>query len=289
MKSKLFFLGPEKTFSEEAAKIIIENSDLDLERFPLPSFESVAKSVSDSKNDYGVLAYYNYLEGLVQENLDLIYENNLQIIGVFRLSINFSIGGFKEGAKKIYSHPKALAQCSNWLWENFSGLNQIPVSSTAEAVDRVKTMKNGLAIASLDAFEESDLEICGTDVGNKKHGKTNFTDFYLVSRKNGVEFDSNKQYLTMVAITPHKDESGLLAKILNLVAVFNLNNAKIHSRPALDEVDISGSEPQMFYLEIEAHKDEIRFKDCVTALERVLAPEGSSVETVRVLGSYEKV
>lgn len=289
MMNKLVCLGPKNTFSEVVAKLFLKDLSEPLELELLCSFESVAKAVSSMNAKFGVLAYYNFLEGLVQENLDLIYENDLKIIGVKRLPITFSVGGDKGNVEKIYSHPKALAQCSNWLWKNYSGAELISVSSTAEAVEKVKSFGSGLAIANIDAFENSDLEIISIDIGNKKHGKTNFTDFYLVSKENGVEFDSSKKYLTMVAITPHKDESGLLAKILNLIASYNLNNAKIHSRPALDEVNTMESEPQMFYLELETHKDEGKFRECISSLRQILAPEDLDVETVRVLGSYELV
>ena len=127
------------------------------------------------------------------------------------------------------------------------------------------------------------------DIGNRRSGRRNFTDFYLLAEHNSVEYDPCKEYLTMVAITPHYDEPGLLAGILNQVAWHGLNNAKIHSRPALDDTAIGDElEPQMFYLEVIAHKDSPNLVRCVESLRYKLTPQSRDVETVRVLGSYEK-
>jgi len=91
----------------------------------------------------------------------------------------------------------------------------------------------------------------------------------------------------MVAITPHVDRSGLLAQILQHVAFFGINNAKIHSRPAIDFVAID-IDPQMFYLEMMTHESSPAFRKCVDSLTFALTPEGRDVEVVRVLGSYRR-
>jgi prephenate dehydratase len=249
---KISYLGPKKTFTGEAARKIASNLGEETELMDLVSLDAVARSVASGQVDLGVMTYYNYLEGLVQECLDFIYENNLRITGMQRLPIIFNIGSHKDNADfgKIYSHPKALAQCSGWLWDHYPGSEQVPLTSTAASAKKVADERSGLAISSLDALNENGLEIIAQDIGNKKHGRRNFTDFYLVSKSNGHGYDPSREYLTMVAITPHIDEKGLLAMILQQVAFCNLNNAKIHSRPALDYVGIDGVEPQMFYLEI---------------------------------------
>jgi prephenate dehydratase len=275
---KVSYLGPEKTYSNKAAEMLAKNSEL----VPLISLETVAKSVDLST--LGVMAYYNYLEGLVQECLDLIYENNLKIIGAHRLPIVLSLG-LNRDTRRVFSHPKALAQCSEYLGEYYPETKQVPTTSTAAGAKKALE-EGGMAIASLDAL--NDLEIRAENIGNKKHGRTNFTDFYLVAKENGKEYKLDKDYLTMVAITPHTDKQGLLAEILQQIAYHNLNNAKIHSRPALDEVCIDGLEPQMFYVEIMSHQNNLDFKRCIDSLRYKLKPKRKDIEVIRVLGSYEK-
>ena len=90
----------------------------------------------------------------------------------------------------------------------------------------------------------------------------------------------------MIAITPHFDQAGLLAGILQQVSFHGLNNAKIHSRPAIDDVPIRGMEPQMFYLEIMCRMDNPDFRRCIDSLRYKLGPGGKRAEVVRILGSY---
>ena len=287
---KISYLGPKGTYSEQATNLLVRKMNCDTELIGLSSLEAVAKSVNIGEADRCVMAYYNYLEGLVQECLDLIYENNLYMVGAQRLPIVLSIGTYKGNANQnqIFSHPKALAQCSDWLWENYRSNKQVPTSSTATAAQKVKETKSGLAIASSNVLSSNGLEIIAEDISNKKHGKTNFTDFYLVAKEIGQEYKQRKKYNTMVAITPHLDKPGLLAEILYQVAYYGLNNAKIYSRPALDEVKIGELEPQMFYLEIMDHQNSNDFRRCIDSLRYKLTPKGRDVEVVRVLGSYER-
>lgn len=289
---RISYLGPKETFTEQAVKLFVRKNNFENVDFvDLVSLELVAKSVALPEIDMGIMAYYNYLEGLVQECLDLIYENNLSIIGMQRLSIIFSIGAHKENInQEILSHPKALAQCSGYLWKYYENSRQIAVASTAAAAKKVAETKFGLAIASQEALLACGLEIIAEDIGNKRYGRVNFTDFYLVSISKEFEqkYNPEKKYLTMIAITPHVDKIGLLAEITLQIAKFNLNIVKVHSRPALDDVMIDDIEPQMFYLEIESHQDNDSFEKCVDSLKDELMPKGRNVEVVRVLGSYEK-
>ena len=289
---KIYYLGPNGTYSETAAKEMLKGVKIDIEFAPVVSLEAVVKSVVSSGTDMGVVAYYNYLEGLVQECLDLIYENNLRIIRAKRIPIVLSLGSCGNGNGDVYSHPKALAQCSEYLWKNYPGKKQIPTTSTAAAAKIVSETNTGLAIASSEALKEygkhTNLEIIAEDIGNKKNRRLNFTDFYLVAKENNMRCEKGKEYMTMVAIIPHTDEIGLLAGMLTQVAYHGINNAKIHSRPALDNVESGNGEPQMFYLEMMCHKDSEDFRRCIDSLKYKLTPKGKDVEVVRVLGSYEK-
>lgn len=289
---KIFYLGPTDTFSEKAAQLLASKVDGEPELTPLASIGAVAKSVTAAEqgnNHFAVVPYYNYLEGLVQECVDLVYENNLFMIGAQRVPIAFCIGMHPNNKDftKIYSHSKALAQCSDYIWEHFPDSLELPVSSTSEGSNLVTKNQSGLAISSKAALGRNNLKIIAEDIGNKRHGRSNFTDFYLLSKVPVEHYDPQFDYLTMIAVTPHLDRAGLLAEILGQIAYHGLNNAKIHSRPAIDEVTMD-VEPQMFYLEIMCHKSNPDFKRCIDSLRYRLTPKGKDVEVVRVLGSYRR-
>ncbi len=289
---KLSYLGPENTYSEKAAKLLVAKLDEGVEIIQLSSIEAVARSLtSDSKinADFAVLPYYNYLEGLVQESIDLIYENQLCLISSQRVAVDWALGGFKnDSSNHVYSHPKALAQCSEYLWSNFTNYCEIAVASTAEGAAKVKKEHSGMAIACTEALNAYDLEIIANNIGNKRHGMANFTDFYLIANSDDKFYEPAEQFFTMIAITPQVDRSGLLAEILSQIAYYGLNNAKIHSRPAIDDVSSTDIEPQMFYLELMSHKSNPNFIRCIDAIRYRLKPEGTDVEVVKVLGSYPR-
>jgi prephenate dehydratase len=180
---KIAYLGP-RTYSEEAAKLFAERIRGDIELVPLPSLEDVALSLAEGEADLAVMACYNLLAGEVPNCLDLIHEHRLCVMAVQRLPIVMSIGAYPASTdyRKIYSHSMALAQCSDYLAENFPGSEQVEVASTSEGAAIVSKTKSGLAIAHTGALTESGLEIIATDISNSSGRGKNFTDFYLVSR-----------------------------------------------------------------------------------------------------------
>jgi len=274
---KIAYLGPKGTFTEDAAKMAAKRFG-GAELVHRESIEAVARSVAGMEAELGVMACYNYLEGLVQECLDLIYENNLKIVGAERVYVKFLIGMKNGNADfgRVYSHPKALAQCSNYLFQNYPDARQIPVASTSKAIEECAN-NGGLAIAKKKAFKN--IAVLAEDVGNKKHGRKNFTDFYVVARDYCNESPENP--LTMIAVTPRIDRPRLLHDLLGRIG---LNIEKIHSRPAIDEVNLgSNGEPQMFYLELASHMESDAFKKCIEEIE---ALERGSI-TIRILGSYK--
>lgn len=284
MKS-IVYLGPEKTYSESAARKFGQRIDVN-SFVPQMNFSAVSKCVV-SESSYGVLPYYNYLEGLVQHSLDLIYERDLRIIDICRLDINHSIGGYKKEPYVIYSLPIAVEQCDDYLKKEFPDVSIVPVSSTAEGMVTVSKNGSGMAIGSKDALLHYGLEIINDSISNKKHNRSNYTDFYLVdSGKSEREFEyKGDNWLTMVAITPFFDKPGLLSIILNQISFYGINNAKIHSRPAIEYVDIA-IDPQMFYVEMMCHPKEERFLRCIDSLRYWLSMEGNDLDPVRILGSY---
>lgn len=281
------YLGPENSYSEKAAHELIADNTAAFT--PCPTFQSIASRVSEDADSLhrGVLPYYNFLEGLVQETLDLIYEYRLTILDVRRVKIVHCLGKFPNDreAHDVFSKSIALAQCSDYLQKHFPGIKRIAVDSTTEGARRVAREKTGLAISAIEALTSNGLEVIASDIGNKKHGRDNATDFYLVGKDAPAIPKNDLRYLTMIAVTPHVDKPGLLAGILSQVAYYGLNNAKIHSRPAIDQVDEIAS-PQMFYLEIVSRPDDENFIRCVDALRYHLTPRQKDIETVRILGSY---
>jgi len=284
---KVHYLGPTKTFSEQAAIIFSEEFESQCQLVALSSFESIAKVVKVSANtllNVGVLPYYNFLEGLVQESLDLIFEYDLQIERSARVTIEFSIGGVQADLKPtvVYSHPKALAQCSEFIESALAGAEMKAVSSTAEAARIVRDAGDGYAIANRAALAEHRLSVIQDNIGNQRQGRTNFTDFLLVSPQRLLPIQEAKSHRTMVAITPDIDTIGLLAGILGQFSYYRLNIAKIHSRPAINAVPMIELEPQMFYLEVVCREDSDALNRCLESINYHFQSDNA----VKLLGGF---
>lgn len=283
------YLGPQGTFGEEAANKLAKSVN-NPKLMPMPTHDAVAKNIRNGiKADYGLLGYYNQREGVVQENLDLIYENNLFIVDAVRVPIIMSIGKHPDSKieDKVHSHEKALAQCSEYIASNYPNAMLMPSSSTAEGIHLVKDGKSGLAIGRKEALVKNGLEVIAEDIGNRRHSQQNYTDLLVVS---GLPRDNsyyNGNTITMVAITPHYDMPGLLMNILVPFSYEQVNLADIHSRPALDNVRLgNGAAAKMFYLEVEAKANSPELLTCLDMLRRKF--KAGDNEIIRVLGSYRK-
>lgn len=301
METLVYFLGPHKTYSELAARKFASKLHKHEKAILVPAscMEDIVHRVVNerARKKFGIIPYYNFLEGLEQESLDIIYSSETYIIGAERVAVEFSLGIYPGGKVSevhnvVYSHHKALAQCSSFLYKEFPKVQRIATLSTSEAIERVSQIKCAMAIGREDALKDKGLEVIARDISDSRHGQKNFTDFYVISNEKPVKFNPHKKnYLSMVAITPYEDKAGLLASILSIVADHGLNNAKIHSRPALhitDPVVNNGNgEPQMFYLEIASHCHCADFKKCLQEIERTLANQ-KDIETVRALGTYKR-
>ena len=164
----IHYLGPVGTFSEQAAKMFGDKMTAwmseepvsgDCSLIPQPTLARAITAI-DAPDTFAVVPYYNLIEGLIQETPDLIVEHKLEVLAARQIPIRFAIGGFvPENAVStpnadipVFSHPKALAQCSAFLQEHFPGATFHETSSTSQSVRHVLDNRLGLAIARQIAF-----------------------------------------------------------------------------------------------------------------------------------------
>ena len=290
---KLSYLAPEGSFSHDAAVELVSRFQIAAEFSPLPNVERVARSVASPQRDpvLGLVPYYNFLEGLVQEHLDLIYEFHLRIIGLVSLPIQLSAGSFDTSpasASEVLSHPKALAQVSEFIGMNLEHAALMPVSSTSEAVRIVSERRSGVAIASETALDKFGVPIFARNIGNRRHGRNNFTDFFIVQGNDvDIAVDFGAANHAMVVITPNSHWPGLLADLLGQFAFYGLDITKIHSRPAISSVERS-EDPQMFYLEVKCGPDAEPLLRCAEAMQHRFGHADPSGDLLRVMGGFRK-
>lgn len=319
----IHYLGPEGTFSELAARAMADDAGFSSCEFvPHRTLAQAMTAVCDTvdtsgdANAFAVVPYYNLIEGLIQETLDLLVEHNLIVSAAMQLPVRFAVGGFVREDEMpispeqpippgqivwpvtenvpVFSHPKGLAQCSNFLRENLPSAVLRESTSTSQAAARVAEDRFGLAIARRETLERYGLPVLADDIGNRLYSRRNYTEFLRVGRAGATlpapaDVPAFLQTRTMIAVIPAVDRVGLLADILGQIAFFGINLLKIHSRPA--PADDDGPAPQMFYLETDTPLDSPELRLCFETLEMRLSRRGDAGRSdkhnvVRVLGAY---
>lgn len=206
----------------------------DIELLECLSFDAIIDHLQDGTADKGVMAIENSIAGSIIPNYNLVYHNNMHIIGEHYLSIHHNLmvlkGGCMEDIKEVHSHPMALLQCKEFFKE-YPHIKLVESVDTAETAKRIKEgqLNHIAAIAPKMAAELYGLDIIASEIQTIKN---NATRFIILKKKNKVlpEEEINKASLRF--ITDHK--RGSLATVLNVMSDCNLNLTKIQSLPVIE-------------------------------------------------------
>src|SRR5712671_5871932 len=177
---RVAFQGEAGAFSESAARRLLGDP---LATVPCPTFEEMFAAVTDGGADCCIAPIENSLAGSIHRNYDLLLESELTVAGETNLRIVHNLiaapGVAAERARRVYSHPVALAQCTRFLRAN-PHLEPIPVHDTAGAVRMI--MERGrddeTAIASNLAADLYGAQVLTTGVEDHRQ---NFTRFLLIT------------------------------------------------------------------------------------------------------------
>lgn len=273
MPSKIGFLGPRGTFSEEAILSALKITEKDLISYP--SAVEVIQAVNDRKVTKGIVPLENSIEGSVNVCLDaLAFDVNLlierEIISPIHHNLIVQKGSKLTDINKVMSHPQAGAQCRHWLDKNLPGVPVVASNSTAEAVKEAAVDKNIAAIGTRLAAKLYGMKIFESNIEDFDDNKTRFG---LIGRQKPERTGRDK---TSIACFIHADKPGSLLQILQEFAFRNINLTKIQSRPtkkALGEY--------YFWIDMEGHiKDEL-IADAIKCLQ-------CKLRAVKFLGSYPR-
>jgi chorismate mutase/prephenate dehydratase len=223
---KIAFLGPEATFSQEAA---LKKFGSGATFVPCGSIAEVFKVVENRNADYGVVPIESSAEGTVSHTLDNFLNSNLSIVAetVVEVKQNLLSGEKNIGAiKTLYSHPQALAQCNQWVAKNLAAAKIVEAPSTAMAAELAAKKKGAAAIASSLAAEKFGLNLLAEGIQDNAQ---NLTRFLVIGNGKARPQKSAKDKTSIVFSVKH--EPGTLFKALRPLQSHGLNMTKIESRP----------------------------------------------------------
>lgn len=218
--------GAEGAYSNLAADKMFEIADI----MYFKDFDGVFNAVEKGLCAYGVLPIENSTAGSVNTVYDAMRKHRFYIVRAVRLHIRHALLAKKGTASskitKIYSHEQALAQCSEFLKNNFPNAQLIDCENTAVAARTV--MQNNdescACIASPECAALYGLAALQTDIQDNDN---NYTRFICISKKLNVYKGAEK----ISVMTSLSHEPGSLNRALNRFAALGLNLTKLESRP----------------------------------------------------------
>jgi len=264
---RVAFLGPEHTYSHEAARMRFGGS---VDFAPQPSFAAVFNEIENGRADFGVVPVENSTEGSVGLTLDLLIDTKLVIVGEILVPVRHSIlsrDGDRSMVKKIVSHQQSLAQCRGYLTANFPHCETEAVASNALAAQLAHEDASLAAIASAGAGEAYGLKTIAANVQDLAANTTRF----LVMAPRPVERSGRDKTTALFAVA---DRVGALNQALSLFARNQINISKIESRPLR-----SRPWEYLFFVDLMGHREDPKLAKALKSLE-------SKALFLKVLGSY---
>lgn len=252
---KVAFLGPEGTYTHQAAEKYFESYQ--------PVFCSTIRESLESA-DVSVIPFENSLGGGVGEAIDLLKEKDTAISGEVKIEIDHVLASNEKtrDIEKVVSHPQALSQCRTVIEKN--GWEEVESSSTAKAAQEIGGGE--AAICSRLAAELNELDIIETDIQDES---SNTTRFMVVG---GEETEGEK---TSLILEPGEDRPGLLHSMLSCFSDHEINLSYIQSRPTKN-----GLGDYYFYVEAETESGSEDYQSAVRCVEKHA--------DVKTLGSYRR-
>lgn len=264
---RVAFLGPEYTYSHEAARTRFGSS---AEFVAQASIAAVFAALDTGRADFGVVPVENSTEGSVTLTLDLLIDTPLVIIGEVLLPIRHALmsrEGDAAAIRLLYSHQQSLGQCRNYLAANFPHCKLEAVASNAAAAQRAAAEPAAAAIASEAAAAAYGLRVITRNIQDSAQNTTRF----LVIGRNPAGRSGTDKTSALFAV---RDQVGALNQALNVFARNRINISKIESRPLR-----SRPWEYLFFVDLHGHRED-------PGLKRALAALGRKALFLKVLGSY---
>jgi chorismate mutase/prephenate dehydratase len=264
---KVAFLGPEATFTHQAA---LRHFGSSCDFAPQASIIDVFDEVARGHSQVGVVPVENSSEGGVSVTLDQFMNADLSVCGEVFWPVRhvlMAADGNLEDVEKVYSHPQALNQCRDWLRRNLPQAVLVETSSTAAAARQAGVTPGAAAVGSELTAQHYELEILARDIQDNPH---NMTRFFVLGRQACPPTGHDKT--SVLYLAAHRP--GSLYHSLSHFADRGINMTRIESRPAKNR-----PWEYAFFLDFEGHQDDPKVREALKALE-------GNVDFLKVLGSY---
>ena len=269
---RLAYLGPEGTYSEQAAIDYAADSD----RIPYSGIPAVVKAAELGDVEEAIVPIENSLEGVVTYTVDLlIHGSPLKIRGEVVVPIHHQLlvpmGMHMEDVRVVYSHPQAIAQCRGFLSRNLPNAEHVAALSTASAVEDMNSSRYpSAAISSSRAAELFDATIIQSNIEDMPNNQTRFV---VLGTEDERRTGRDK---TSVCFDFSQDAPGTLYSTLGELAQREINMIKIESRP-----DRRSLGKYVFLIDLDGHREDTVVSEALDAMRK-------RASLFKIFGSYPK-
>lgn len=267
------YQGSPGAFSEEAARVLLGP---DARLLPCATLEQTFVAVVSGRARRAVIPVENTLAGSIHKSYDLLFQNDLVIIGETVRHIDHALialpGTSLKDLRRVMSHPMALAQCESFF-KCRPEIEPVSVFDTAGALQTIvrDQLRDAAAIASQRAAEIYQGSVLLEGIQDHQE---NYTRFHLLAPASEQVHVANADKTTLVLRV--RNVPGALVRMLRPFADRGLDLSKIESRPIR-----SAPFEYLFYLDVLAQADD-------QTMAAALADVTRETISMRVLGSYRR-
>ncbi len=266
---KVAFLGPEGTFTQQAAHKHFGQS---IQTLSLNAIDEVFREVESGAAEFGVVPVENSTEGVITHTLDSFLNSPLLICGEAELRIHHNLMSKSteiSEIEEIFSHQQSFAQCREWLDRTVPGIKRTAVSSNAEAAKMADVTSNSAAVAGRIASDLYGLKILAKNIEDEPD---NSTRFLVIGRLAAPATGDDKTSLLLST----GNQPGALYQILAPFSENGVSLTKIESRPSR-----KGSWNYVFFVDFDGHQN-------AENVEKALNSVRKQVSLLKILGSYPR-
>ena len=265
---KIAFLGPEATFTHQAAIAKFGHS---IDLVAKASIRDVFKEIENGRVDYGCVPIENTTEGAVNHTLDMFMNSTIHICAEHNLQVNHNLlsNSRLSEVKTVYSHSQAIAQCRKWLLEHLPNCDLVETASTANAAELAATQPGAAAIATKLASEMYNISMLAENIQDRSD---NITRFMIIGNQKTIPTGDDKTSICISA----PDRVGALYECLLPFKEEKITMTMIESRPS----KIRNWE-YFFFIDILGHREDEKVLRAFDKLQKIC-------NVFRILGSYPR-
>ncbi|HEX9864506.1 MAG TPA: bifunctional 3-deoxy-7-phosphoheptulonate synthase/chorismate mutase [Acidimicrobiia bacterium] len=266
--------GIEGSYSQLASQQYFDSKGTTVSYHRAQTFADAVAAVQRGDAEVAVLPIENTTSGAISEVYDLLLNSRLHFVGDVRFRVRHCLLGI-EGAtiadlRRVYCHPQAVAQCSEFLAE-LEHCEIVYFSDTALSGRKIREMGDPsiAAIASEEAARLFGLDVLQNGIANRDE---NYTRFVVVAPEPATVPDGVPSKTSIVMSVGN--HPGALMEALALFHDADINLVMLESRPIPHN-----PREELFYLDFDGNITDPGVQLVVENLTR-------QVRFLKVLGSY---